>query len=95
MCTGAEIAILGLGAASTASALMQKPPSMPAVPELAKPPEAAKTPARDPYAQMNKKSAAGQGPSSTALTGPGGVDPTTLSLGRSSLYDSEKSKLGA
>lgn len=94
MCTGAEIAIIAGSTVSAASALSQKAPSMPAVPELAKPPEAPKTPARDPYSQMNKK-AAGQGPSSTALTGPGGVDPTTLSLGRSSLYDNEKSKLGA
>lgn len=92
---GVETAIMIASAVTAGSALMQKKPEMPAVPELQKPPEAAKTPARDPYSQMNKKSAAAQGPASTMLTGPSGVDPSTLSLGRSSLYDSEKKTLGA
>jgi hypothetical protein len=53
----------------------------------------AKTPARDPFVAGNKTSAAAQGPSSTMLTGTGGVAPSSLSLGRAStLYD--KSQLG-
>lgn len=95
MCTGAEIAIIAGSTVSAASALSQKAPSMPAVPELAKPPEAPKTPERDPFKMRNQQSAAAQGPLSTMLTGPSGVDPSTLSLGRSSLYDSEKKTLGA
>jgi len=73
-----------------------KSPQSPTAPEPVKPPDTAKTPARDPFAAGNKTSANQQGPQSTMLTGAGGVAPSSLSLGRSSvLYDNEKDKLGA
>lgn len=97
MCTGNPYADVGIAIAGSlfGSKAMAKAPDMPAVPELAKPPEAPKTPERDPFKMRNQQSAAAQGPLSTMLTGPSGVDPSTLSLGRSSLYDSEKKTLGA
>lgn len=70
----------------------QSAPPPPAAPQL---PQASKQPERDPFVQANKQSALTSGPSSTMLTGGGGVAPSGLSLGRSSLYDNEKDKLGA
>lgn len=95
MCTGLEVALLAGSAASAVSTLTAKKPEMPKAPEMQKPPEQAKTPERDPFKMGNQKNAAAQGPASTMLTGPAGVSSSGLSLGRSSLYDAEKSKLGA
>lgn len=102
MCTGNPIADVGIAIAGSllgSKAMAPKAPEMPAVPEMPKPPatlaEQGKAPERDPYKTGNQKLAMAQGPSSTMLTGAGGVAPSSLSLGRTSLYDNEKSKLGA
>lgn len=93
MCDPVTVA-MALGGSLLASKTA-KAPNMPAAPEAPKPPEQSKSPARDPYQMGNQRNAAAQGPASTMLTGAGGVAPSSLSLGRTSLYDNEKSKLGA
>ena len=93
MCDPVTVA-MALGGSLLASKTA-KAPEMPAMPEAPKPPEQSKSPERDPYKMGNQKSAAAQGPASTMLTGPGGIPSSGLSLGRTSLYDNEKSKLGA
>lgn len=68
-------------------------PPPPPAPE--KPPAPSKAPERAPYSAANRQSALTGGPASTMLTGAGGVAPSSLSLGRSVLYDNESSKLGS
>lgn len=72
-----------------------KTPQMPAAPEPVQPPQEPKQPKRDPMASANRQTAITGGPSSTMITGPSGVAPSSVSLGRNVLYDSEKDKLGA
>lgn len=60
----------------------------PAVQEAITPPQAAKNPEIDPLKKKNANAAAVgplAGPSSTMLTGVGGVDPSSLSLGKTTL----------
>lgn len=85
MCTGAEMAIIGLGAASTVSALSQKPPQAAPIQAPEKPPQAAKAPDPDVMKRKNAANAATFGPASTFLTGVGGVDPLSLNLGKTTL----------
>jgi hypothetical protein len=85
MCTGAELAIIGLGAASTVATMTQKAPKPPEVPTPEKPPQAAKAPDVEPLKRKNQSAAAAFGPASTFLTGAGGVDPSSLNLGKTTL----------
>lgn len=76
------------GAAFTAyGALSQKAPQQPAVPALAKPPQASKTP--DANAVRRKNATALTGPAagnaSTFLTGASGIEDNLLNLGKSTL----------
>lgn len=79
MCTGFELAMVGLGAASTVATLTQgsKTPSMPAIQEPTKPPQAAKAP---DYNALQKSIASGFNP--TALTGSQGIPDDKLLLGK-------------
>lgn len=81
MCTGFEIAMIGLGAASTVMSVANKPkaPSMPvpAIQEPTKPPQASKAP---DYNALQKSIASGFNP--TALTGAGGIPDDKLLLGK-------------
>lgn len=63
-------------------------PPMPAMPEPQKPKQVSKAPSADTFRNRNATAQAGgmsAGPGSTFLTGPGGVDPATLQLGRKTL----------
>ncbi len=69
-----------------------KSPSPPPPPPPPPPPEPAKQAEKAPDAEVarakNKNAMAGgmnAGPNSTLLTGPGGVDPTSLSIGKNTL----------
>jgi hypothetical protein len=70
------------------SSAMSPSMDMPKPPAPAKPPQAAKTPE---VATMRRQNAVGAaagpsaGPSSTFLTGPTGINPALLSLGKSTL----------
>lgn len=80
----ASIASAAVGAASFLSG-GSKPKQAPAAPAPEKPPQAAKAPDVAAVREKNVNAAAG-GPASTFLTGTGGVDPTTLNLGKSTLF---------
>jgi hypothetical protein len=88
---GIETAIMAIGAAASAASaiksLTTKAPKAPTIQPLTaadKPPAAAKTPDRPMISKANAAAGAG-GPSSTFLTGPSGVDPSTLNLGKNTL----------
>lgn len=75
-------------AASSVKSLTTKSPKA-TVPEPEKPPQATKAPSREPMLAANTMAAspagAMSGNSGTFLTGPSGVDPSSLNLGRNTL----------
>lgn len=79
---------MALGSAvSAAGALkgMLSKPKTPDVPAPEKPPQASKSPEVAAVRQQNVSAPTGPGNSSTFLSGTNGVDPSTLSLGKSTL----------
>lgn len=61
-------------------------PKMPSIPEPAKPPQASRAPDRQAIRTSNAGNAGMvSSGSSTMLTGPSGIDPAMLNLGRNSL----------
>lgn len=87
--TYATAAAAGLSAvASVKSMSGGKGGSAPAVQPAIEPPQAAKNPDIDPLKKKNANAAGVgpmAGPSSTMLTGVGGIDPSSLSLGKTTL----------
>jgi hypothetical protein len=82
----------GLGAAGAGlvgGQLLQPKIKMPAIPTPEKPPQATKAPNRTailtPNAAGSRPGGAFSGNSGTFLTGPSGIDPATLNLGRNTL----------
>lgn len=86
--TGATI-LGGLGALKGMRDLSKaaKTPAVKPLTAADRPPAAAKAPDRPAMARTNAAAAAGPGggASGTFLTGPSGVDPSTLNLGRNTL----------
>lgn len=91
--TYATAAAAGLSAVSSikqmSDAKKQQPGGVPGgVPGAIEPPQASKTPDLDPLKKKNANAALTgpmAGPASTMLTGAGGVDPSSLSLGKTTL----------
>lgn len=89
---GIETVAYALMAATAVKSLTQKAPKAPEVKPLTaadKPPAKAKAPDRPAIGKANAAAAgpggAMSGNSGTFLTGPSGVDPSTLNLGRNTL----------
>lgn len=82
----ASLGATALGGIGAAKALTAKAPSV-NIPAPEKPPQASKAPDRTAAAAANASTAGGamRGNSSTFLTGPSGIDPQTLNLGKNTL----------
>lgn len=76
------------GGALLGQAMKPKLPSPPEPPPTASAQQAAKNPSWLGMRRQNAQQAANQGPASTLLTGPRGIDPNTLTLGRTTLLGS-------
>lgn len=88
---GIETALLigaGLAGGMAISGMMPKPPKID-IPKPEKPPQASKTPDRSGVVQANAGAALPGGSlagnSGTFLTGPSGIDPSALNLGKNTL----------
>lgn len=85
------IPLLASVAGSVVSGMMAPKPQKPADPAApVAPPQATKAPDINAYKAKNAAiaAAAGGGPSSTLLTGTGGVDPGEINLGKNTLLGS-------
>lgn len=84
----AAIPYIAMAIVGAAAGNMQQSPQMPNVPKLPPPPQPAKMPnMASLYAGMQGTGQAGgkAGPGQTFLTGPGGVDPNAMQLGKPTL----------
>lgn len=88
--TAAAAVVGAVGSIQSASAAKKQQGAVPAIQPAVEPPQpqAAKNPDVDPLKRKNAGAAAVgplAGPSSTMLTGVGGVDPSSLNLGKTTL----------
>lgn len=87
--TGTLMAIAAMGSAAASVYTAMNQPKPPGVQAPVKPPQASKTPDQAGIASKNLSDALPGGPltgnAGTFLTGAGGVDPSTLTLGKNTL----------